>query len=65
MSQKGRGPRTQISDLPEVAVELSEKELRIVSGGLRSVVACYANLKSPSSILGETNVATGNDWDSD
>ncbi|PYS04101.1 MAG: hypothetical protein DMG15_16200 [Acidobacteria bacterium] len=38
MSQK---MRTEIKDLPEIAIELPEEELRIVSGGLMaSTLAC-------------------------
>ncbi len=38
MSQK---MRTEINDLPEIAIELPEEELRIVSGGLKiSTLAC-------------------------
>ena len=38
MSQK---MRTEIKDLPEIAIELTEEELRIVSGGLtKSAFAC-------------------------
>jgi len=38
MSQK---MRTEIKDLPEIAIELTEEELRIVSGGLAaSTLAC-------------------------
>jgi len=50
--------RTQINDLPESSVELSEPDLRIVSGGLNSTVGCY-------SLAGITNKHTGNDWDTD
>jgi hypothetical protein len=65
MTQKQKGARTQITDLPEITVELSENELRIVSGGLRPIHSCYANNASASMISGESNVATGQDWDSD
>ena len=38
MSQK---TRTEIKDLPEIVIELTEEELRIVSGGLAaSTLAC-------------------------
>jgi hypothetical protein len=33
--------RTQIMDLPEIAVELSEREMRVISGGLTNVLACF------------------------
>jgi len=32
--------RTQIMDLPEIAVELSEREMRVISGGLTNLLAC-------------------------
>ena len=36
-----RKMRTEINDLPEIAIELPEEELRIVSGGLiASTLAC-------------------------
>ena len=38
MSQK---MRTEIQDLPEIAIELGEEELRIVSGGMKATtLAC-------------------------
>jgi hypothetical protein len=38
--------RTQITDLPEIAAELSERELRIVSGGLTTgAMACSPMVK--------------------
>jgi hypothetical protein len=65
MIQKQQGTRTQITDLPEIAIELSENELRIVSGGVREAFACYGNVAPPSDLRVPTNVGTGNDWDSD
>jgi|HubBroStandDraft_1064217.scaffolds.fasta_scaffold08325_5 hypothetical protein len=53
--------RTEINDIPETSVELSELEMRVVSGGLASLLACY----SASALAGSTNVHTGQDWDSD
>jgi hypothetical protein len=53
--------RTEINDIPETSVELSELEMRIVSGGLASQLACY----SASGLAAATNVHTGQDWDSD
>jgi hypothetical protein len=50
--------RTHINDLPEQAVELSDLDMRIVSGGMLSLQACY-------SAKVKTNVATGSDWDTD
>lgn len=68
MIQKQKGTRTQIEDLAEIAVELSEREMRIVSGGVSvNMRACAVNSPSSSAMLfgGCTNVATGNDWDCD
>jgi hypothetical protein len=53
--------RTEINDIPETSVELSELEMRVVSGGLASLMACY----SARGLGGTTNVATGQDWDTD
>lgn len=36
MSQNSKATRTQIADLPETSVEMSEQELQLVSGGLLS-----------------------------
>jgi hypothetical protein len=58
---KQKCTRTQITDLPEVAVEMSERELRIVSGGLAvSAMAC-----SPMAMTvgGKIFVGTGGDGD--
>ena len=52
--------RTQINELLENSVELSELEMRIVSSGLSSMVGCYSLSVRPT-----TNRHTGNDWDSD
>ena len=41
MLLKQKGTRTQITNLADVAVELSDREMRIVSGGiLASIFAC-------------------------
>jgi hypothetical protein len=39
--KKQTATRTQISDLPEIAVELSEREMRVISGGLTNMLACF------------------------
>jgi hypothetical protein len=65
MTPKQQGTRTQIKDLPEIAIELPEKELRIVSGGLRSIgaISCYSSV---AMVIGDrTQYVTGGDWDSD
>jgi hypothetical protein len=64
MSSNQKSTRTQITDLPEIAVQMQEEELRIVSGGLISRnFSCYSPIKS--TLAGVTNVATGQDWDTD
>jgi hypothetical protein len=55
-----KASRTQIYDLPEHAVELSDVDMRIVSGGLTSLQACYS-----ANATTRTNKATGQDWDTD
>jgi len=51
---KQKSTRSQITDLPEVAVEVSERELRIVSGGLAaSVMACSPMVKAFSGTGGD------------
>jgi len=58
--------RTQIIDLPEIAVELSERDLRIVTGGLTARLACNAaSSANVSGLMGKTNYVTGGDWDTD
>ena len=37
--------RTQINDLPEQAVELTDLDMRIVSGGLATALGCYSAQK--------------------
>jgi hypothetical protein len=39
--EKQTATRTQITDLPEIAVELSEREMRVISGGLTNMLACF------------------------
>jgi hypothetical protein len=54
--------RTQITDLAEIAVELSERELRIVSGGLTaSAMACSPMVTTQ--IGGRIYRGTGGDGD--
>ena len=68
MSPNQKGTRTQITDLPEMNVELSDKEMRVVSGGLKSRFSCYSRVAVTTAMvagLERTNVATGNDWDYD
>ena len=59
--------RTQIADLPETSVELSEREMRIVTGGLVARLACNAVVSAKASgLMDKTNVVTGQgDWDTD
>ncbi len=48
--------RTQITDLEEIAVELSEREMRIVSGGLTPTArACVAVIYGPNNASNTTN----------
>jgi hypothetical protein len=76
MFQKSKITRTLIADLPEIDVELTESDLRsvfggqanmrIVSGGLTNgLYSCNTQVKSASAKLAQTNVATGQDWDTD
>ena len=65
MSQKNKETRTQIADLPEIAVELSQKELRIVSGGLRPIFACNSRLAAPGNVTMATDWNTNGDHDPD
>ena len=58
--------RTLISNLPEIAVELSEREMRIVSGGLSGAgFACQAAHVGKFRGALVTNFNTGGDHDSD
>ena len=50
--------RTQIYDLPEQAVELTDLDMRIVSGGLASALGCY-------SAKTKTNTSNNGDYDTD
>jgi hypothetical protein len=58
ISGNQKDTRTQITDLPEVSLELSEREMRIVSGGLAprvggcGVVALAASAKMVSGTIG-------------
>lgn len=64
MSLKSKTTRSQIADLPEVEVELTDDELRIVSGALKaSGFTCYTQFKV--SRLNATNIITNGDWDTD
>ncbi len=74
MSQKLKTARTQIADLPEVAVEMSDQDMQSVSGGLSLVsgglksktVGCNSRVMlASSSGLNGTNVITNGDWDTD
>ena len=78
MSHKSKITRTLIADLPEINVELTESNLRsvfggqanmrIVSGGLTNgLYSCNSLVvsRSTSAKLAQTNVATGQDWDTD
>ena len=59
MSENQNGTRTQITDLPEGAAdELSDEELRIVSGG--------AMMSGTNKITGAALMCVrGGDWDTD
>ena len=51
---------------PRDRVELSERDLRIVTGGLTARLACNAaSSANVSGLMGKTNIATGQDWDTD
>jgi hypothetical protein len=67
-----KSTRTQITNLPEIAVELSEREMRIVSGGLTSNVRGCSPIAfpplAPINSVGRktpTNTNNGGDHDSD
>ena len=64
---KQKAMRTQITDLPEIALELSEREMRIVSGGLTANgLACSPFIvPTGGSLHQRTNRITNGDWDSD
>lgn len=65
-SGKQKDTRTQIVDLPETAVELSEREMRIVSGGLASKLAsCYTATATVGGLADKTQYNTNGDWDTD
>ena len=66
MFQKSKITRTQIADLPEINVELTESDMRIVSGGLKSgVYGCGVRVASVSLRGDRTQYNTNGDWDSD
>jgi hypothetical protein len=68
MSQKSKINRTQIADLPETSVELTESDMRIVSGGLRSgIYGCSVRVASVSvsGFSDKTQYNTNGDWDTD
>ena len=66
MTRTQKETRTEISDLPQIAVELSEREMRIVTGGLAARLACNAASSAVAGgLMGKTNIATGQDWDTD
>ena len=67
MTRTQKETRTEISDLPQIAVELSEREMRIVTGGLVARLACNAAAPAKASgLMDKTNVVTGQgDWDTD
>jgi hypothetical protein len=58
MTTKSKATRTQITDLPENAVELSELEMRIVAGGARST-------KKQTNVTTACSPQGGLDWDTD
>jgi len=61
-----KSTRTQIQDLPEISAELSEREMRIVTGGLLAVMACSALAFAPIAMVDRTSYITGRgDHDSD
>lgn len=65
-----KGIRTQIANLPEIDAELSEREMRIVSGGMTPRIAmCFAGATSAQAVGGmlmeKTQYNTNGDWDTD
>lgn len=63
-----KGTRTRIADIPEIAVELSEREMRIVSGGLTAIwrgCSVVPLLQAGVSIRPRTQYNTNGDWDTD
>jgi hypothetical protein len=59
--------RTQITDLPQIAVELSEREMRIVSGGLSLAMGlgCGGGPIIIGPAKNRTDYNTGGDHDPD
>ena len=52
MSQK---MRTEIKDLPEIAIELADEELRIVSGGLAATNLACSRMTAISKTGGDSD----------
>jgi hypothetical protein len=73
MFQKSKITRTQIADLPELTEsEMRDvsggliSDMRIVSGGLRPGVTCISRVAVKSSLKGtKTEYVTNGDWDTD
>lgn len=65
MPSKKRGSRIRITDLTEVAIGLSEHELRIVTGGLRAAPGCGGRMSARVVRKEPTQYITNGDWDSD
>jgi hypothetical protein len=68
MSKNSKITRTQIADLPEINVELSDNELRIVSGGLKAAFMCFSRVAVTSTTARRgvpTDYNTNGDHDAD
>ncbi len=75
MRVKQKSTRIHITDLPEVAVDLSENDLRmvsggltglrIVSGGLGAARGCGGRVAMRTSLAERTQYVTDGDWDTD
>jgi hypothetical protein len=66
LSKKRTAVRTRITDLPEIAVELEERQMRIFSGGLTPNLRACVNVSIPDgSTAIPTNRMTDSDWDTD
>lgn len=60
-----QGLLTRIEDLSQVAVELTEREMRVISGGSSAAAfACHSNQRRPI-FGGQTQWNTNGDWDTD
>jgi hypothetical protein len=57
--------RTQITDLPEIAVELSEREMRVVSGGIASTARACTTLVYPAASAWPSGTTNDGDHDTD